>query len=841
MSFRFLNDRPGGFEGEQVFTPTETFIDPVSKIRVSNPSNLIDTDFEYGLQPTKWETVELINNTPAFFSKGGDTTIPDIVSITTNAGTREITVETAFPHDLDPGIPIRVSGTKSVTADGSYIINATPSLTTFTYLARANQPETISIFDLYTSIITGEFFQGSQISIADAEGIITDAGGPSSDLLVKTTTKHGFGFNTPFYFLNLNSTVSQEFESQNNSSVSFDPTNSATALSFDGSNTLLQAPIDLSNRASSTLIQSPISSVNISENTFTVIASVQGQQGQNWQGLDVGDPVYYNTTVASGFFNQNPRGVVFVKDAPVITQSDGTTFATFQVSELPDGEVIDITSNITGFFKIADQARTFAGNNFDEQTQINLQIEVGEEFLFDGSNTGSFGDFDGEDFIEDDVEATVIGYAGSSITVGSPTGELDFYQGAMVKYETTDTAPNQLVNGSTYFIVSFNASVTPGLFTIAISEFPGQGAISFTSTGSGTQTFTRIGLSPDKDVVHIRDSNFQPGDMLEYSAPEDGQAFSYDSQDPKRFFFVTEAYDQHNYELKDQLFIPIKASGGNAEFEVEEDGVIYRVHLFNTPGSSTFEVSSAGSAGLVDYIVVAGGGGAGSKGGGGAGGVATSLPYRVAGTSGNFLSAPGSPIQVTDSSEITVVVGNGGGPQANGQNSSLGSIVAIGGGRGGTGSGAGAVGGSGGGGSRAGAGGNPSQPGSASGGLGSRGGNGLNNSRSARRSGGGGGGAGTDGVNGARGDRTPGGGNGGQGVEFVSFGPFAGGGGGSVRGNGARGVGGLGGGGNANRDNPGQNGAFATGGGGGAARNSTFGSGGSGIVIIRYPLNEPVQ
>jgi len=53
----------GGGTGGEISFPRE-FIDPVTKLRVSEPSNLIDTDFEYGLQPTKWETLELINNTP---------------------------------------------------------------------------------------------------------------------------------------------------------------------------------------------------------------------------------------------------------------------------------------------------------------------------------------------------------------------------------------------------------------------------------------------------------------------------------------------------------------------------------------------------------------------------------------------------------------------------------------------------------------------------------------------------------------------------------------------------------------------------------------------------------
>ena len=49
----------------------ESLIDPVHKIRVSNPENLIDTDFEYGLQSSKWETIELVNNIPSVYTVNG--------------------------------------------------------------------------------------------------------------------------------------------------------------------------------------------------------------------------------------------------------------------------------------------------------------------------------------------------------------------------------------------------------------------------------------------------------------------------------------------------------------------------------------------------------------------------------------------------------------------------------------------------------------------------------------------------------------------------------------------------------------------------------------------------
>jgi len=54
-------------EQQDYVTPFETQLDPVGKQRVSEPQALIDTDFEYGLQPTKWETLGLTNNKPSYY------------------------------------------------------------------------------------------------------------------------------------------------------------------------------------------------------------------------------------------------------------------------------------------------------------------------------------------------------------------------------------------------------------------------------------------------------------------------------------------------------------------------------------------------------------------------------------------------------------------------------------------------------------------------------------------------------------------------------------------------------------------------------------------------------
>ena len=66
-----------------IMKPHKTFKDPVDKLRVSNPEALMDTDFEYSLQSTKWESVEVQNNIPGIFQRANEPAYqgPKIVSI----------------------------------------------------------------------------------------------------------------------------------------------------------------------------------------------------------------------------------------------------------------------------------------------------------------------------------------------------------------------------------------------------------------------------------------------------------------------------------------------------------------------------------------------------------------------------------------------------------------------------------------------------------------------------------------------------------------------------------------------------------------------------------------
>jgi hypothetical protein len=535
----------GGGAGGEISFPKE-LIDPVTKLRVSQPETMIDTDFEYGLQPTKWETVELINNTPSFFSKSGDTTIDGINSITTNAGTREITVKTKLDHGLAAGIPINVQGTKSITADGAYIINSIPDTTTFTYLCKDDQSETLSIEDLYSSIVTGEFFQGSQIRISDSAGLVTDFE-PISTLTVTTDSTHGFGRKTPFYFLNINSTISQQFDSSNTSSRSFDSSNSATAQTFDGSNTLSTINIDYSN---SSVVGGTISTVveTLTDTNQIVVTHTT----ENFSLSKKGDPLYYSITTGSGFFSTRPRGVVFIS---AISDDSTTSSTTFTVSDKPSGEIIELPATISGTFQLANQARTFAGNNINLDTETTVSIVKDTPKVFDGAN-------------ENGYVGIQSSYSGSLITIdiegGAPMDvDRQWYSGSMVLYTVEDelaedgttvtqagVAASGLTANTTYFVDSFFQQGSTNRYSFTIRSLPTSDPVPTISGGSGIQKFTEAGISVDKNIFHIKDHGYEEGDMIRYSFPVSGRFDVADAAlDEVNFYFVDTRYDQHNFDV----------------------------------------------------------------------------------------------------------------------------------------------------------------------------------------------------------------------------------------------------------------------------------------------------
>ena len=108
-------------DGDNSINVKDELLDPVNKFRVSNPENLIDTDFEYGLQSTKWETLELSGNIPSFYASGTDGGLRGINRVDSISGSNAITCSFNEPHSLVAGSPFLIQGLSAKNAEGKYL------------------------------------------------------------------------------------------------------------------------------------------------------------------------------------------------------------------------------------------------------------------------------------------------------------------------------------------------------------------------------------------------------------------------------------------------------------------------------------------------------------------------------------------------------------------------------------------------------------------------------------------------------------------------------------------------------------------------------------------------
>ena len=163
-------------ETNETFQPHEILVDPVNKLRVSQPQSLIDTDFEYSPQATKWETLNMINNRPfAYINTFNPLSISDITA-TTNS--RSVTIQTTSAHGLSAGTPVNVQDTLFGGADGTYMIDSVTS-TNIVYTARYTytgstgtiyNPNTTTAYQAYTYTgsnipMTGATYSGNVITV----------------------------------------------------------------------------------------------------------------------------------------------------------------------------------------------------------------------------------------------------------------------------------------------------------------------------------------------------------------------------------------------------------------------------------------------------------------------------------------------------------------------------------------------------------------------------------------------------------------------------------------------------------------------------------------------------
>jgi len=176
-------------------------IDPVGKLRVSQPQSLIDTDFEYGPQATKWQTMKFINNYFASYGRNTDTPLSQTanVSAISGNGTSIVSVTTSAAHGLVDGQPITVVGTSDEQANGEFLVSNTGA-SSFRYVGTGTVSSG-SILQNGVAVYPGAFFTGANIAIA---GLKTFG---NTTVEVITNSNHGLKINNTISVVNFATTA----------------------------------------------------------------------------------------------------------------------------------------------------------------------------------------------------------------------------------------------------------------------------------------------------------------------------------------------------------------------------------------------------------------------------------------------------------------------------------------------------------------------------------------------------------------------------------------------------------------------------------------------------------
>ena len=96
-------------------------LDAIGRSRVSNPEALIDADFEYGLQNTKWQNFSVNNNIPGFYEYTGTDTV-----FSTNGYASLIAGDDTITSNVDTAVRLNNPGSPEwVTDDFALLISQT--------------------------------------------------------------------------------------------------------------------------------------------------------------------------------------------------------------------------------------------------------------------------------------------------------------------------------------------------------------------------------------------------------------------------------------------------------------------------------------------------------------------------------------------------------------------------------------------------------------------------------------------------------------------------------------------------------------------------------------------
>jgi hypothetical protein len=160
---------------EQIVRLNSIATDAMERQKVGIPQSMLDADFEYGLQPTKWQAIALERGYPSVYEiPGSDITV---ISVTTDASTGTsgsgaslLTVVTQSPHSFGVNDPFTIKAlANSITgfsrAEGTFLVASVTNSTTFSYYGKSKVGSSNGqqLSSTYTQLRRGSYYTGAAV------------------------------------------------------------------------------------------------------------------------------------------------------------------------------------------------------------------------------------------------------------------------------------------------------------------------------------------------------------------------------------------------------------------------------------------------------------------------------------------------------------------------------------------------------------------------------------------------------------------------------------------------------------------------------------------------------
>ena len=184
------------------FTPALGQQDPVGKFRTTTPQSLIDTDFEYGTQPTKWESISLQNNRQSLYYIAQQP-MSAVTSIAGDGSNPTITILSSNTQGAVVGQPIFVQNSNASVANGWWYITAVSANVSITcQIAMGTSVSATNQFNqALTYVYLGYFYSNAGIQLSSTSAFTYS----STYITVTTTNPHGLTRGSYIYVRNVTS------------------------------------------------------------------------------------------------------------------------------------------------------------------------------------------------------------------------------------------------------------------------------------------------------------------------------------------------------------------------------------------------------------------------------------------------------------------------------------------------------------------------------------------------------------------------------------------------------------------------------------------------------------